>query len=60
MKKIAIIYKWIINYPLTPKEQNFIDNTLFDLKVGGMTILIMIVIAVLAYFAVESFNQPPF
>jgi hypothetical protein len=58
MKKIKTITNWIKGYPLYPKEQNFIDNLLFNLKIGGLTILIMIAIGLLAYFAIESFNQP--
>jgi len=58
MKKIRTIINWIKGYPLYPKEQNFIDNMLFNLKIGGLTILIMTAIALLAYFVIESFNDP--
>jgi hypothetical protein len=58
MKKIRTICRWIKGYPLFPAEQNFIDDMLFDIKLGGLTIIIMMAIALITYFIIDSFNQP--
>jgi len=45
MKTIKAVVKWFQKYPLTPKEQNRVDDVFENIKIG--TIILAILVATL-------------